>query len=278
MTRFYERLLIIAMLLLATTIDAKIKIVATTPDLGALAEAIGGDEVSVTLLAKATEDPHFVDARPSFMVQLSKADLLVEGGADLEAAWLLPLVQGSRNAKLRKGHLGYLDASEGIHLLEIPTELDRSKGDIHAHGNPHYLLDPANAKTVAGNLMKRFCALDPAHCGIYEKNHAQFNRELDQKVKDWKAKLAPHKGSRIVSYHNSWAYFADAFDLKIDLHLEPKPGIPPTPNHLMGVIQTIKKENIKAVLAEPFVNKRTAMKVAADTGAKVVDVSYFPGG
>jgi zinc/manganese transport system substrate-binding protein len=276
--KFTHLLAAAAVIAWAPALKAKIKIVATTPDLGAIAEAVTDGKASVTSLAKATEDPHFVDAKPSFMLQLSRADLLIEGGVDLESGWLAPLVQGSRNSRLLPGAKGLLAASRGIRLLEVPSVLDRSQGDIHAKGNPHYLMSPKNAEIAAANIAARLGEIDSGNAEAYRANAEKFIQQIEARIPVWKKKLAPFAGQRVVSYHNSWPYFSEAFGVKVDLYLEPKPGIPPTPAHLQSVIETMKREKIKAILAEPFVNKRTASKVAADTGAKVVDVSYFPGG
>jgi len=261
----------------AVAMQAKLNIVATTSDLGAVAREVGGDEVKVTVLARPTEDPHFVDAKPSFLVQMSRADLLIEGGAELESAWLGPLVDGSRNPKIQKGAPGHFAANVDVRILEVPSVLDRSQGDIHAGGNPHYLTDPANAQIVARNLAAKFCALDPRACEKFKRNAAAFNARLETKLKEWEQALAPFKGEHVVAYHNSWPYFAKKFGLEIDIFLEPKPGIPPSPAHLAGVIEVMKKEKVRAIFCEPFLNHKTAEKVAEETGATVLEVSQFPG-
>ena len=191
---------------LAWSVQAKLNVVATTPDLAAIVREVGGAEVNVTSLARPTEDPHFVDPKPSFLVQLNRADLLVEGGAELESGWLRPLVDQARNAKLMKGARGRVAASDGIRFLEVPEILDRSEGDIHAMGNPHYLVDPENAKIVARNIASKLCELDPKNCAKYEMNQKEFNRRLDSKITEWQRLLEPYKGSRIAAYHNSWPY------------------------------------------------------------------------
>ncbi len=257
---------------------AKLNVVATTPDLGSIAEAIGGDRISLTTLAKPTEDPHFVDAKPSFIVRLNRADALVEGGADLEIGWLPALLDQARNARLAPGAPGRITCNQGIQLLEVPPTLDRSKGDVHAAGNPHYLTDPANAKIVAAHLAQAFGALDPKAAPVFEANLQKFNQRLDVKLAEWGKLLEPFHGQRVVAYHDSWPYFARHFDLKIDLFLEPKPGIPPTPVHLAQVIIQMRSEHIHAILVEPYQNRKTAQTVGADTGATVVEISQFPAG
>lgn len=257
---------------------AKLNVVATTPDLAAIATAVGGERLTLTTLTKPTEDPHFVDAKPSFIVKLNKADALIEGGAELEVGWLPPLLEGARNEKLAAGAPGRIAAAEGLALLEIPTALDRSKGDIHAAGNPHFLTDPENAATVAAHLAEAFAKLDPASAEVYRANATKFTRQLDEKLAVWRQRLAPCRGKSVVAYHNLWPYFARRFDLKFDLFLEPKPGIPPTPGHLAQVIERMKAEQICVVIVEPFQSRQTAEKVATATGATVVNVTQYPGG
>jgi ABC-type Zn uptake system ZnuABC Zn-binding protein ZnuA len=257
---------------------AKLDIVTTTPDYAALAEAVGGEEITVKVLAKPTEDPHFVDAKPSHLVTLNRADLLVESGAELEIGWLPPLVEGARNKNLLPGAAGRFLGSDGIRLLDVPAVLDRSQGDVHGRGNPHFLMDPLNAARVAERLAERFCQLDAASCPTYRQNLARFEEALSRKIKDWSAKLAPYAGSAIVTYHNTWRYFADRFGLRADTFLEPKPGIPPSPPHLAGVIAAMKAQGMKVILVEPFQSRKTAETVAGHAGAVVVDVCQFPGG
>ena len=255
-----------------------LRVVATTPEYGAIAAAIGGDASKVATLAKPTEDPHFVDAKPSHIVTLNRADVLIEGGAELETGWLPPLLDGARNAKLAAGAPGHIRASEGIQLLDVPTVLDRSQGDIHAAGNPHFMMDPANARVVAQHVADSFCALDPGSCATYKTNLTSFQAKLDAKTAEWSAALAPFKGTPIVTYHPTWRYFAKRFGLVSDLYLEPKPGIPPSPPHLAEVMQKMNDQKIRLVLVEPFQSRKTAEAVAARTGATVVDVCQFPGG
>jgi zinc/manganese transport system substrate-binding protein len=268
---------LVALALFAQTAPAKLNVVATTADFGSIAAAIGGDLVSVTTLAKPTEDPHFVDAKPSFISKLSRADALVEGGADLEVGWLPALLDQARNNRLQAGAPGRISCSQGISMLEIPEALDRSKGDIHASGNPHYLTDPNNARTVAQHITDAFVSLEPKSAEMFRANLKRFLADLETKLPEWEKLLTPFKGQRVVAYHDSWPYFAKRFGLKIDLFLEPKPGIPPTPVHLAEVILQMRTEHIRPILVEPYQSRKTAQTVAADTGAIVVDVSQFPG-
>src|SRR5947207_5270179 len=197
----------------ASQATAQLRVVATTPDLASVAREIGGDRVNVVALAKPTEDPHFVDAKPSFIVTLNRADALIEGGAELELGWLPPLMENSRNSKIAAGAPGRIVASEGIRLLEIPTSFDRSKGDIHSLGNPHFMIDPAAAKGVARNIATHFAALAPRNAATYDANLARFNSRIDAKVADCQRQLAPYRGAKIVTYHRDFIYFAQRFGL-----------------------------------------------------------------
>jgi len=257
--------------------QAKLNLVATTPDLAAIAREVGGDKIKITALARPTEDPHFVDARPSFIVKLNRADALLEGGAELEVGWLPALLQGARNDKLAPGQPGRILANQGVQMREVPTSLDRSMGDIHPAGNPHFLVDPENARIVARNLAVALGKLDASNAGYYNAQAAKFEAALDAKLKQWQARLAPFKGDHLVAYHNSWPYFAARFGLKLDLFLEPKPGIPPSPAHLAAVMEKMKTEHARVIIVDPYLNRKTAETVARSTGATVVDVAQFPG-
>lgn len=273
------KFIILSVLLLAAVVArAKLNVVATTADFGALAQAVGGELVNVTVLAKPTEDPHFVDAKPSYIVKLNRADVLIEGGAELEAGWLPPLLDGARNAKLAAGQPGRVAVSDGLALLEVPAELDRSKGDLHAKGNPHFMTDPESARHAAQRIAEGFCAVDAAHKDIYEKQLRAWLKQLDEKEAAWLKLLAPFAGTRIAAFHNSWPYFARRFGVKLDLFLEPKPGIPPSPAQLGVVLETIKREHVKVIIIEPYQSKHMAATVAAQTGATVLDFAQYPGG
>lgn len=270
--------LVMGVLLLAVTAHAKLNVVATTPDLAAIAKEIGGDKIELTTMARPTEDPHFVDPKPSFIVKLNKADVLIHGGAELEVGWLPKLIEQARNAKIIGAAKGEVRCCEGVQMREVPEKLDRSAGDIHAAGNPHFLVDPANAKIVAHHIADAFASLDAANREYYEANAKRFMAALDAKLAEWQAKLAPFKGEHLVAYHNSWLYFAERFGLKIEIFLEPKPGIPPSPAHLATVMAKMKEQNARVVIVDPYLNRKTAETVARGTEAKVVDVTQFPGG
>ena len=257
--------------------QAKLNVVATLPDYAAVARDIGGDKVEVTSMAKPTEDPHFVDARPSFVVKLRTADVLIEGGAELETGWLPPLLQNARNEKIESGKPGRVVTSQGIRLLDVPATLSRAAGDVHASGNPHFMVDPIIAKAVAQHIAQSFVALDPANAATYQTNYTKFEAAIDAKLQDWGRALLPYKGQQLAAYHDSWVYFAHRFGFMIETFLESKPGIPPSPSHLAEVIAKMKTEHVRAILVEPFQNRKIAEKVASSTGAHVVDAAQFPG-
>jgi zinc/manganese transport system substrate-binding protein len=263
--------------ILATVADAKIKVVATLPDLASLAREVGGDKVEVSAMAKPTEDSHFVDARPSFVVQLRSADVLIDGGAELELGWLPPLLQNARNPKLEVGKPGRVQASEGVRLMNVPINVTRAAGDVHSLGNPHFMTDPIIAKTVALHIAKSFASVDPPNAASYDANYKKFEATINAKLQEWGTAMLPFKGQSVVAYHDSWVYFAHRFGLNIDVFLEPKPGIPPSPSHLAEVIEKIKAQKIKAIIVEPFHDRKIAEKVASSTGAKVVDFAQYPG-
>jgi zinc/manganese transport system substrate-binding protein len=260
-----------------TSAHAKLNVVATVPDLGSLAREIGGDKVEVTTLAKPTEDPHFVDARPSFVVALRNADVLIEGGAELEIGWLPPLLQNARNPKIELGKPGRVQASSGIRLMNVPANVTRAAGDVHALGNPHFMTDPIIAKAVAQHIAQSFAAVDAANAAFYDANAKKFEAAINAKLQEWGTALLPFKGQSVVAYHDSWPYFAHRFGLNIDIFLEPKPGIPPSPSHLAEVIALMKTQHVKAIIVEPFHDRKVAERVASATGAKVVDFAQYPG-
>jgi zinc/manganese transport system substrate-binding protein len=264
-------------LLSACAAEARLGVVATLASFGAVASEIGGDNVEVTVLAKATEDPHFVDARPSFVVKLREADVLIEGGAELEAGWLPPLLQNARNQKIEIGAPGRVVASQGINLLNVPTNVTRAAGDVHALGNPHYMVDPIIGKAVAWHIAQALAACDAANAASYQARYKAFEATIDARLQEWGKAMLPFRGANVVAYHDSWPYLAHRFGLTIDTFLEPKPGISPSPSHLAEVIDRMKTQGSKAILVEPFHNRKIAEKVAAATGAKIVDAGQYPG-
>ena len=253
-------------------------VAATTADFGAIAGDIGGDKVQLSVLAQPGEDVHFVAPKPSYIAKLSRADVVIEGGAELEIGWLPPLLEGSRNTRLASGQPGHVACAEGLALLEVPTTLDRAHGDIHAMGNPHFMTDPVNARHAAEKICGAFCSVDPQNAAEYRERCSAFTNRLAMKLSGWKKQMEPFHGRRVVAFHNSWPYFANRFGLRIDLFLEPKPGIPPTPAHLGEIVSTMKSERIGVIIVEPYQNRKTAETVATKTGAQLVDFCQYPGG
>ncbi len=270
-------LVLVAIAAIGSSASAQVKVVATTPDFASVAREIGGDRVSVVALAKPTEDPHYVDAKPSHIVTLNRADALIEGGAELELGWLPPLLENSRNSRISAGAPGRIVASDGVKMLEIPTSFDRSKGDVHSLGNPHFMIDPVTVRIIARNIAGHFAQIDPKNAATYNGNLTRFNSKLDTKYAEWQKELAPYRGARIVTYHKDFVYLGDRFGLTIVDELEPKPGIAPSPAHLAQVIGKMKATNAKVILVQPFQSRKTAETVARQTGATVLDVPQQPG-
>lgn len=263
----------LALLLLgaaAATAD-ELKVVTSLQDLASIAGAVGGDRVEVFALAKGYQDPHFVDAKPSFILQLSRADLLIVAGRELEIGYLPPLIDQSRNAAIHPGARGYLDASQGCEILQIATQqVTRAMGDVHPFGNPHYWTDPENGRTIARSIAARLAELDPEGRDAYQANLAAFEARLTAEEEEWEAKMRPYAGLRVVTFHNSWPNFAQRFGLDVAGHVEPKPGIPPTPSHTLEIINLIKAERIPLILVEPYFDTKTPEYIAQATGAELL--------
>src|SRR6186713_290205 len=256
---------------------AQIKIVTTTTDMKSIAEFIGGNKVSVTSIATGYQNPHFVDPKPSYIISLTKANLFVTVGLDLETGWSPQLLSSSRNTKIQKGAAGYVDASEGVNLLQVPTTANRSEGDIHIYGNPHYWLDPLNGKTIARNIANGLERVDPSNKSFYEANLVAFNNKIDLKLKEWQGKMATYKGSKIIAYHNEWVYFETRFGLQIVDFMEPKPGIPPTPSQLVKVIKEVTTNKIKVIISSPYFTTSSSDVVAKQTGVKELTLATSVG-
>ena len=272
---------IVAMITVAVpvTAGAEVKVIATTQDLASLVAEIGGDKVTVEALARGYQDPHFVEAKPSFVMKLYSADLLVVVGRDLESAWLPALITQSRNAKLQPGGAGYFDASQTARILDMPAgPITRAMGDVHPMGNPHYWLDPANGRRIAKALETRLAQMSAADAGYFAQRYADFDRRLGEAERRWKAALAPHNGTKVITYHRSWSNFAEAFGLNVVGYVEPKPGIPPSPGHTLDVINEMKKQGIKLILVEPYFDLKTPNAIARDSGGKVLVVPPSVGG
>ena len=259
--------------------QGKLNVVCATEDLASIGREIGGDRISIESIAKGYQDPHFVEAKPSFILRLQRADLLVAVGRELEIGWLPPLIQQSRNSKIQPGSAGYLDASLGATILEIPTgQITRAMGDVHPLGNPHYWLDPENGKRIAKEIADKLIELRPNDRAYFEQQLASFTSRLSDAEKRWLATLAPYKGTKVVTYHRSFPNFADRFGLDIIGYVEPKPGIPPTPQHTLDLINEMKRQNVKLVLIEPYFDSKTPNAIGRDTGAQVLVMPPSVGG
>ena len=262
--------------LLALPARAELRVVATVPDLAALAQAVGRDKVSVQSLALPTQDPHFVDAKPNLVLQLNRADLLLALGLQMEGGWLPVLQTGARNPKIPTAGSGYLDPSTLVKLLDVPTAaVSRSQGDVHAGGNPHYLYDPRAALRVARGIAARLAQLDPANAKTYEANLARFTQELETARAGWEQRLAGLKGAPVVAFHKSLAYLADWTGFEPVAYLEPKPGIPPNPAHVSRVLATARARKARMLVQEEYYPTNTSRLVAGKVPAPLVTL---PGG
>jgi ABC-type Zn uptake system ZnuABC Zn-binding protein ZnuA len=276
-----KTLIFLATLLTAPAAFAQstLNVITTTEDLASIAKEVGGDRIRVESMARGYQDPHFVEAKPSFILKMQRADLLIVVGRQLENAWLTPLITQSRNAKLQPGGSGYLDASTTASILEIPTgELTRAMGDVHPLGNPHYWLDPENGKRIAKAMADKFAQLRPNDRAYFDGRLADFTARLDAGEKRWLAQMAPYKGTKVVTYHRSFPNFAERFGLVIVGYVEPRPGIPPTPQHTLDLINEMKRQNIKLVLVEPYFDLKTPNAIGRETGAQVLVLPPSVGG
>ena len=259
--------------------QSKLNVISTTEDLASIAREIGGDHITVESLARGYQDPHFVEAKPSFILKLQKADVLIAVGRELEIGWLPPLIQQSRNGKIQVGAQGYLDASLGATILEIPNgNITRAMGDVHPLGNPHYWMDPENGKRIAKEIADKFSELRSGDNAFFQQQLASFTTRLDAAEKRWLAQMAPYKGTKMVTYHRSFPNFAERFGLDIMGYVEPRPGIPPTPQHTLDLINEMKRQNVKLVLVEPYFDMKTPMSIGRETGAQVLVMPPSVGG
>jgi zinc/manganese transport system substrate-binding protein len=252
---------------------SKIAVVATTTDLKALVEAVGGDLVDVEALARGTQNPHDLEVRPSLMVKVRRADLLVMNGLELDQ-WAEVVVQGAGNPKVAPGAPGRVDASAGLLVLEVPQgKVDRSMGDVHPVGNPHYSLDPGMAAGVTANIVEGLARVAPQSRPVFDRNRQAFLARVDQALARWIATLAPFKGTKVVVDHNMWVYFLARFGLVEAGSIEERPGIPPTPSHLTRLIALMKDQKVRVILSVPWSDQKIAERVAQETGAKVVPLA-----
>ena len=259
--------------------QGKLTVITATEDLAAIAREVGGDRISVEAIARGYQDPHFVEAKPSFILKLQKADVLIVVGRELEIGWLPPLIQQSRNAKIQPGAEGYVDASLQAEILEVPTgQVTRAMGDVHPLGNPHYWMDPENGKRIAKEIADKLSQLRPNDRAMFGQKLADFTARLDAAEKRWLAQMAPYKGTKVVTYHRSFPNFAARFGLDIIGYVEPKPGIPPSPQHTLDLMNEMKRQNVKLVLVEPYFDLKTPNSIGRDTGAEVLVMPPSVGG
>jgi zinc/manganese transport system substrate-binding protein len=263
----------------AARAENKLKVMTATTDLAALAQEVGGDKVDVESIAKGYQDPHFVEAKPSFLLKLRKADLLIVVGLELEIGWLPPLITQSSNPNIQVSAGGYLDASRFAKILEIPTgQVTRAEGDVHPQGNPHYWLDPDNGLRVAKGIADKLSEMRPNDAAYFAQRYSDFEQHLKKADDQWKEQMKPYAGRKIVTYHRSWPNFAEHFGLNVVGYVEPRPGIPPTPQHTVELIGQMKRDNVKVIVVEPYFDLKTPNSVARETGGQVLVLMPSVGG
>jgi zinc/manganese transport system substrate-binding protein len=261
---------------LPTGAEAKrLNIMTATTDMAALTQEVGGDKVNVEALAKGYQDPHFVEAKPSFLLKLRQADLLIVVGLQLEIGWLPPLITQSGNPRIQVGSAGYLDASQFAEILEIPQGVvTRAEGDVHPLGNPHYWLDPDNGRRIARGISTKLGEMDPGDNAYFQQRFQDFDKRLSAAEQKWDQEMQPYRNRKVVTYHRSFPNFAKHFGMDVIGYVEPRPGIPPTPSHTIELIQQMKRENCKVILVEPYFDLKTPQSIARGTGGQVV--VYLP--
>ncbi len=241
---------------------AKLNVVTTIPDLKEIVKSIGGVYVNVDSIARGTQDPHYLEAKPSFMLNASKADLLVSIGLDLEVGWLPSIIKGSRNPNINPGKNGYLEIGELLNPLEIPnTKVTRADGDVHPLGNPHVYLDPTRIAKAAKLIASKLSELDSSHSAEFNKNANEFEKKINEKTDQWKVRIKNSGVKKIITYHKTLTYFLDRFGIINSGILEPKPGIPPTSSHIIQIIELMKKENINLILVENYFDPTVTKKI-----------------
>jgi zinc/manganese transport system substrate-binding protein len=274
------RMTVFALILFTHSAFAALSVVTTTADLAAMVSEIGGDKVNVVSIAKGTQDPHQIEAKPSYMVKMRSADLVVAQGLELEAAWIVPLIQGARNPKISSGTNGYLELGDKVNPIEVPMgNISRAQGDVHPGGNPHFTLDPIRLGEAAVITADRMGDLDASNRELYKKNAAAFKKNLEDKTKAWKTRIEKTKIKEVVTYHKTLNYFFDRFGLQNPAQLEPKPGIPPTAAHLLDVIEQMKKRGIHTVLIENLYDQKAGDKIKQELPeVRVLSVPVAVGG
>jgi len=262
-----------------TQAASKLKVVTATTDMAALAEEVGGDRIDIESIARGYQDPHFVEAKPSFLLKLRKADLLIVVGLQLEIGWLPPLITQSGNPRIQVGAQGYLDASQFAEILEIPTGVvTRAMGDVHPLGNPHYWLDPENGRRIARGIQQKLAEMRPEDTAYFEQRFQSFNQRLSTAEKTWEGEMKPFRGRKVVTYHRSWPNFAKRYDLDVVGYIEPRPGIPPSPSHTLELIELMRREHVKVIMVEPYFDLKTPNSIGSQTGAQVVVMLPSVGG
>jgi ABC-type Zn uptake system ZnuABC Zn-binding protein ZnuA len=273
-------LFIVGLALLASTLAPvaqakKLNVVTSTTDMAALTQEVGGDKVNVESIARGYQDPHFVEAKPSFLLKLRQADLLITVGLQLEIGWLPPLINQSGNPRIQVGAGGYLDASQFAEILEVPQgQVTRAMGDVHPMGNPHYWLDPDNGRRIARGIANKLAEMDLADGAYFQQRFQDFDKRLTAAEQKWDEQMKSYRGRKVVTYHRSFPNFAKHFGLEVIGYVEPRPGIPPTPSHSLELIDLMKRENCKVILVEPYFDLKTPQSIGRSTGAQVV--VYLP--
>jgi ABC-type Zn uptake system ZnuABC Zn-binding protein ZnuA len=256
-----------------------LKIVTSTEDMAALTREVGGDRVSVESLARGYQDPHFVEPKPSFIAKVHSADLLISVGLQLEIGWLPPLITQSRNPNVQPGAAGYLEASQFADILERPAGgVSRAMGDVHPLGNPHYWLDPRNGRAIAEGIAAKLSQLRPEDASSFAQRNKDFAARLAQAEKGWEQKMAPFRGRKVVTFHQSWPNFARRFGIEVAGYVEPKPGIPPTPSHTLELIGMMKSQNVKVIWVEPYFDTKTPDSIARSVGGESIVLLPSVGG
>jgi zinc/manganese transport system substrate-binding protein len=306
---------VVALALTGTATAAGLKIVTTTSDLAAIAKAVAGDRAEVHSICTGKEDPHMLQAKPSCILLARNADLWIRIGLELEIGWEPPILDGSRNPRIREGARGHLDAAESALILDVPTSrVTRALGDVHPQGNPHYWLDPLNGRRIAGAMGERLAEIAPADAALFRANATAFQQAVDERMfgaellkalpadrlwamtedgsitafladpanqgraAGWLATMQPLRGQQILTYHRSWVYFAHRFGLVIAAEIEPKPGVPPSGAHLRQIAESARQQGVRVILQEPFYSRKAADRLAVETGARVVAVANSVGG
>jgi len=279
--KFLMRCLFVGLLGALATAPARadLSVATSLTDLASVAQFVGGKHVTALSLCRGYEDPHFVPAKPSLMKAIQHADVFISTGLELDAGWLPLVLPGSRNPKIQQGAKGFVDASQGVDVLEKPTgTVSRAAGDIHPFGNPHYYADPRNLIVVADHLAQVFSDLDPPNAADYAANAKAFDEKMTASLDKWEKQMAPYKGASVVTYHPNFVYFADRFGLRLFGTVEPKPGIPPSPHYVNDLAESMKKAGVKVVVYQPYYNADPAKQVAQRAGGTALEIATEAGG